>query len=157
MGSSAKPNVGDLSVNVEHLDAAVTYIDRLLQYLDSEVTLHMEHVNARMQSPSDTNTKSAVPGATPFGAFEDARLQWAALGKSTGNMQASLTVLKQKLEALKTGTQDIAKAFRDTEERNGANGKQIERLLESAAPPPGSAVTPPAVSTPPAYAVPDNA
>ena len=58
------------------------------------------------------------------------------------NMEAHLTTLSQKLAALKEGTEEIAKAFRDTEARNGANGKEIERLLESAAPPPTASGAP---------------
>lgn len=154
---SVEPNVGDLSVNVEHLDAAVTYIERLKQYLESEIASHMERVNSRMQTPSDTNTRSAVPNATPFGAFEDARLQWASLTKSTANMQASLNVLGQKLAALKAGTEDITKAFREAEDRNAATGREIERLLDSATPPPGSQPVVPPVGTTPATTVPNNA
>ena len=51
-------------------------------------------------------------------------------------MEGHLTALSAKLAALKKGAEDIAKAFRDAEAHNAANGKEIERMLESATPPP---------------------
>ncbi|MEE3918245.1 hypothetical protein V2I01_05175 [Micromonospora sp. BRA006-A] len=44
--------------------------------------------------------------------------------------------LSAKLSGLE-GHRGHRQAFRDAEERNAANGKDIERLLEAAAPPPG--------------------
>ncbi|MFJ6168501.1 hypothetical protein ACIQH6_25510 [Micromonospora orduensis] len=140
MGDIPPPNTGDLHVSVEDLDAAATYIERLRQYVDDTIKYEMERVKERMKG--DSNSAQTVPNGTPFGAFEDARMQWQALTKSTANMEAHLTTLSQKLTALKKGTEDIAKAFRDTEARNAANGKEIERLLESAAPPPTASGAP---------------
>ncbi|MET8234698.1 hypothetical protein ABZS77_28880 [Micromonospora sp. NPDC005298] len=140
MGDIPPPNTGDLHVSVEDLDAAATYIERLKQYVDDTIKYEMERVKERMKG--DSSSAQTVPNGTPFGAFEDARMQWQALTKSTANMEAHLTTLSQKLEALKKGTEDIAKAFRDTEARNAANGKEIERLLDSAAPPPTASGAP---------------
>ncbi|MDG4756500.1 hypothetical protein [Micromonospora sp. WMMD710] len=134
MGDIPPPNTGDLHVSVEDLDAAATYVERLKQYVDDTIRYEMERVKERMKG--DSNNAQTVPNGTPFGAFEDARMQWQALTKSTANMEAHLTTLSQRLAALKQGTEDIAKAFRDAEARNAANGKEIERLLDAAAPPP---------------------
>ncbi|MCG5464909.1 hypothetical protein AB0K35_33560 [Micromonospora sp. NPDC053740] len=140
MGSIPPPSIGDLQVSVEDLDAAATYVERLRQYIDDTIKYEMERIKERMKG--DSNNAQTVPNGTPFGAYEDARMQWRALETSTANMEAHLTTLSQKLAALKEGTEDIAKAFRDTEARNGANGKEIERLLESAAPPPTASGAP---------------
>ncbi|MEV4122699.1 hypothetical protein [Micromonospora sp. NPDC049645] len=140
MGSIPPPSIGDLHVSVEDLDAAATYVERLRQYIDDTLKYEMERIKERMKG--DSNNAQTVPNGTPFGAFEDARMQWRALETSTANMEAHLTTLAQKLAALKEGTEEIAKAFRDTEARNGANGKEIERLLESAAPPPTASGAP---------------
>ncbi|MGC5291046.1 hypothetical protein [Micromonospora sp. DT231] len=140
MGTIPPPNTGDLQVSVEDLDAAAAYVDRLKQYVDDTISYEMERVKERMKG--DSNSAQTVPGGTPFGAYEDARMQWQALTKSTSNMELHLQTLSQKLAALKKGTEDIAKAFRDSEARNAANGKEIERLLESAAPPPPAGGTP---------------
>ncbi|MET8123121.1 hypothetical protein [Micromonospora sp. NPDC005189] len=136
MGDIPPPNVGDLHVSVEDLDAAAAYVERLKQYVEDTLKYEMERIKERMKG--DSNNAQTVPNGTPFGAYEDARMQWQALTRSTGNMEMHLTTLSQKLAALKEGTEDIAKAFRDTEARNAANGKEIERLLESAAPPPAA-------------------
>ncbi|MFI6132255.1 hypothetical protein [Micromonospora sp. NPDC051141] len=128
------PDTGDLHVSVEDLDAAADYVERLKQYVDDTIGYEMERIKERMKG--DSNNAQAVPNGTPFGAYEDARMQWAALTRSTANMEAHLKAISSKLAGLKKGTEDIAKAFRDAEARNAANGKQIERLLESAAPPP---------------------
>ncbi|MGW5560872.1 hypothetical protein ACWER9_27075 [Micromonospora sp. NPDC003944] len=140
MGSIPPPSIGDLHVSVEDLDAAAAYVERLKQYVDDTISYEMERIKERMKG--DSNNAQTVPNGTPFGAYEDARMQWAALTTSTGNMEAHLTTLSQKLAALKEGTEEIAKAFRDTEARNAANGKEIERLLESAAPPPTASGAP---------------
>ncbi|MCG5439762.1 hypothetical protein ACFYL6_17535 [Micromonospora sp. NPDC007208] len=140
MGSIPPPSIGDLHVSVEDLDAAATYVERLRQYIDDTLKYEMERIKERMKG--DSNNAQTVPNGTPFGAYEDARMQWRALETSTVNMEAHLTTLSQKLTALKEGTEEIAKAFRDTEARNGANGKEIERLLESAAPPPTASGAP---------------
>jgi len=140
MGSIPPPSIGDLQVSVEDLDAAATYVERLRQYIDDTIKYEMERIKERMKG--DSNNAQTVPNGTPFGAYEDARMQWRALEVSTVNMEAHLTTLSQKLAALKEGTEEIAKAFRDTEARNGANGKEIERLLESAAPPPTASGAP---------------
>ncbi|MBQ0992770.1 hypothetical protein PSH03_003143 [Micromonospora sp. PSH03] len=140
MGSIPPPSIGDLQVSVEDLDAAATYVERLRQYIDDTIKYEMERIKERMKG--DSNNAQTVPNGTPFGAYEDARMQWRALEVSTANMEAHLTTLSQKLAALKEGTEEIAKAFRDTEARNGANGKEIERLLESAAPPPTASGAP---------------
>ncbi|MEU7922801.1 hypothetical protein ACGFIP_30730 [Micromonospora zamorensis] len=140
MGSLPPPNTGDLHVSVEDLDAAAAYVERLKQYVEDTLSYEMERIKERMKG--DSNNAQAVPNGTPFGAFEDARLQWRTLETSTANMELHLKTLSQKLAALKQGTEDIAKAFRDAEARNGANGKEIERLLESAAPPPPAGGTP---------------
>ncbi|MFI6069397.1 hypothetical protein ACIA47_29625 [Micromonospora sp. NPDC051227] len=140
MGSIPPPSIGDLHVSVEDLDAAATYVERLRQYIDDTIKYEMERIKERMKG--DSNNAQTVPNGTPFGAYEDARMQWRALEASTVNMEAHLTTLSQKLAALKEGTEEIAKAFRDTEARNGANGKEIERLLESAAPPPTASGAP---------------
>ncbi|MBQ1021627.1 hypothetical protein KBX71_27635 [Micromonospora sp. D93] len=140
MGSIPPPSIGDLHVSVEDLDAAATYVERLRQYIDDTIKYEMERIKERMKG--DSNNAQTVPNGTPFGAYEDARMQWRALEVSTANMEAHLTTLSQKLAALKEGTEEIAKAFRDTEARNGANGKEIERLLESAAPPPTASGAP---------------
>ncbi|MET8309506.1 MULTISPECIES: hypothetical protein [unclassified Micromonospora] len=136
MAGITPPNIGDLHVSVEDLDAAAAYVERLKQYVDDTIGYEMERVKERMKG--DSTTAQTVPNGTPFGAYEDARMQWQALTRSTTNMEAHLKSLSQKLAALKKGTEDIAQAFRDTEERNAANGSQIERLLESAAPPPAA-------------------
>jgi hypothetical protein len=140
MGSIPPPSIGDLQVSVEDLDAAATYVERLRQYIDDTIKYEMERIKERMKG--DSNNAQTVPNGTPFGAYEDARMQWRALEVSTANMEAHLTTLSQKLAALKEGTEEIAKAFRDAEARNGANGKEIERLLESAAPPPTASGAP---------------
>ncbi|MFI6237335.1 hypothetical protein ACIBD9_27550 [Micromonospora sp. NPDC050784] len=140
MGNIPPPSIGDLHVSVEDLDAAATYVERLRQYIDDTLKYEMERIKERMKG--DSNNAQTVPNGTPFGAYEDARMQWRALETSTVNMEAHLTTLSQKLAALKEGTEEIAKAFRDTEARNGANGKEIERLLESAAPPPTASGAP---------------
>ncbi|MFU8874781.1 hypothetical protein [Micromonospora sp. SL4-19] len=136
MGGIQPPDTGDLSVSVEDLDAAAEYVERLKQYVDDTISYEMERVKERMKG--DSNNAQAVPNGTPFGAYEDARMQWQALTKSTANMEAHLKLLSAKLAALKKGTEDIAQAFRDAEARNAATGKQIERLLESATPPPAA-------------------
>ena len=128
------PDTGDLHVSVEDLDAAADYVERLKQYVDDTIGYEMERIKERMKG--DSNNAQAVPNGTPFGAYEDARMQWAALTRSTANMEAHLKAISSKLAGLKKGTEDIAQAFRDAEARNAANGKQVERLLESAAPPP---------------------
>ncbi|MBM0231740.1 hypothetical protein JNW91_07625 [Micromonospora sp. STR1_7] len=140
MGDIPPPNTGDLHVSVEDLDAAATYVERLKQYVDDTISYEMERVKERMKG--DSNNAQTVPNGTPFGAFEDARMQWQALTRSTANMEAHLKTLSEKLAGLKKGTEDIAKAFRDAEARNAANGKEIERLLDSAAPPPTAGGTP---------------
>ncbi|MEU8012656.1 hypothetical protein [Micromonospora parva] len=140
MGSIPPPNTGDLQVSVEDLDAAATYVERLRQYVDDTIKYEMERIKTRMKG--DSNNAQTVPNGTPFGAYEDAVMQWRALETSTAHMEAHLTTLSQKLAALKEGTEEIAKAFRDTEARNSANGKEIERLLESAAPPPSAGGAP---------------
>ncbi|WBB74946.1 hypothetical protein O7602_05270 [Micromonospora sp. WMMD1128] len=127
------PDTGDLHVSVEDLDAAADYVERLKQYVDDTIGYEMERIKERMKGDGSAQT---VPNGTPFGGYEDARMQWAALTRSTANMEAHLKAISTKLAGLKKGTEDIAKAFRDAEARNAANGKQIERLLESAAPPP---------------------
>ncbi|WFE41839.1 hypothetical protein [Micromonospora sp. WMMD998] len=127
------PDTGDLHVSVEDLDAAADYVERLKQYVDDTIGYEMERIKERMKGDGSAQT---VPNGTPFGAYEDARMQWAALTRSTANMEAHLKAISTRLAGLKKGTEDIAKAFRDAEARNAANGKQIERLLESAAPPP---------------------
>jgi hypothetical protein len=136
-----RPNVGDLSVSVEDLDSAVTYIERLMQYVDDVINDEMARIKERMKG--DAENPPVVPNATPFGAFEDARMQWNTLVTSTANMEASIKALSQKLAKLKAGTADIAKAYRDAEERNRASAKEIERILESAAVPqtPGTGPT----------------
>ncbi|GGO18195.1 hypothetical protein [Micromonospora parathelypteridis] len=136
MGTIPPPNTGDLQVSVEDLDAAAAYVERLKQYVDDTISYEMERIKERMKG--DSNNAQTVPNGTPFGAYEDARMQWQALTKSTANMEMHLKTLSQRLASLKQGTEDIAKAFRDAEARNGANGKEIERLLESAAPPPAA-------------------
>lgn len=133
------PDTGDLTVSVADLDAAAAYVERLKQYVDDTIKYQMERINERMKG--DSGATPAVANGTPFGAFEDARMQWQSLTRSTANMQAHITVLSQKLDTLRQGTEDIAKAFRDVEERNAANGSQIERLLESATPPPPAGPT----------------
>ncbi|MFG1918813.1 hypothetical protein [Micromonospora sp. NPDC048898] len=140
MGTIPPPNTGDLHVSVEDLNAAAAYVERLKQYVDDTIIYEMERVKERMKG--DSNNAQAVPNGTPFGAYEDARMQWQALTKSTANMELHLKTLSQRLASLKQGTEDIAKAFGDTEARNGANGKEIERLLESAAPPPAAGGAP---------------
>lgn len=60
----------------------------------------------------DSDSFAVVPNGTPFGAFEEARIQWKTLVESTGNMEARLSLLSQKLAALKAGTEDIAEAYR---------------------------------------------
>ncbi|MEU8087744.1 hypothetical protein AB0B57_29555 [Micromonospora sp. NPDC049101] len=140
MGTIPPPNTGDLHVSVEDLNAAAAYVERLKQYVDDTIIYEMERVKERMKG--DSNNAQTVPNGTPFGAYEDARMQWQALTKSTANMELHLKTLSQRLASLKQGTEDIAKAFRDTEARNGANGKEIERLLESAAPPPAAGGAP---------------
>ena len=134
------PDTGDLHVSVEDLDAAAEYIECLKQYVEDTISWEMERIKENMKG--DSNSPQIVSNGTPFGAFADARLQWQALERSTANMEAHLKGLSAKLAGLKKGTEDIAKAFRDAEERNAANGKDIERLLESAAPPPGGAEPP---------------
>ncbi|MET7950657.1 hypothetical protein [Micromonospora sp. NPDC005324] len=140
MGNIPPPSIGDLQVSVEDLDAAATYIERLRQYIDDTLKYEMERIKERMKG--DSNNAQTVPNGTPFGAYEEARMQWRALETSTVNVEAHLTTLSQKLTALKEGTEEIAKAFRDTEARNGANGKEIERLLGEAAPPPTASGAP---------------
>ncbi|MFD2767810.1 hypothetical protein [Micromonospora eburnea] len=134
MGGIQPPDTGDLQVSVEDLDAAADYVERLKQYVDDTISYEMERIKERMKG--DSSNAQTVPNGTPFGAYEDARMQWQALTRSTANMEAHLKSLSGRLAALKQGTEDIAQAFRDAEARNAANGKQIERLLESAAPPP---------------------
>ncbi|MGW5672688.1 hypothetical protein [Micromonospora sp. NPDC003776] len=141
MGDIRPPDTGDLHVSVEDLDAAAEYVERLKQYVDDTISYEMERIKERMKG--DSNNAQTVPNGTPFGAYEDARMQWQALTTSTANMEAHLKALSGKLAALKKGTEDIAQAFRDTEARNAANGKQIERMLESAAPPPTAGGQPP--------------
>ncbi|MFJ8582389.1 hypothetical protein [Micromonospora sp. NPDC093277] len=137
MGEGIKaPDTGDLHVSVEDLDAAADYVERLKEYIDNTILYEMDRIKERMKG--DSNNAQTVPNGTPFGAYEDARMQWQALTTSTANMEAHLKQLSQKLAGLKQGTEDIAQAFRDAEARNAANGKQIERLLESAAPPPAA-------------------
>ncbi|HEX5598798.1 MAG TPA: hypothetical protein VFX61_22675 [Micromonosporaceae bacterium] len=133
MGEINPPILDDLSVSVEDLEAAVTYIERLQQYVDDVIVNEMERINMRMTG--DSESRSVVPNATPFGAFEDARIQWKSLASSTANMQGSLTQLSQKLASLREGTEEIAETYRDAEERNRANASEIERILESAAAP----------------------
>ncbi|MFG2050928.1 hypothetical protein ACGFIW_26285 [Micromonospora sp. NPDC048935] len=140
MGTIPPPNTGDLHVSVEDLNAAAAYVERLKQYVDDTIIYEMERVKERMKG--DSNNAQTVPNGTPFGAYEDARMQWQALTRSTANMELHLKTLSQRLSSLKQGTEDIANAFRDTEARNGANGKEIERLLESAAPPPAAGGAP---------------
>lgn len=134
MGDIRPPDTGDLHVSVEDLDAAATYVERLQQYVDETISYEMERIKERMKG--DSNNAQTVPNGTPFGAYEDARMQWQRLTTSTANMEAHLKALSGKLAALKQGTEDIAQAFRDTEARNAATGKQIERMLESVTPPP---------------------
>ncbi|MFU8851855.1 hypothetical protein ACNAW0_12855 [Micromonospora sp. SL1-18] len=134
MGGVRPPDTGDLTVSVEDLDAAATYVERLKEYVDDTIGYEMERIKERMKG--DSNNAQTVPNGTPFGAYEDARMQWQALTKSTANMEAHLKYLSQKLASLKKGTEDIAQTYRDAEARNAANGKEIERLLESATPPP---------------------
>ncbi|MGC4895190.1 hypothetical protein [Micromonospora sp. DT31] len=129
------PDTGDLQVSVEDLDAAAEYIERLKQYVEDTISWEMEQIKLKMKG--DNNSPQIVAGGTPFGAYGEAQLQWQALERSTANMEFHLKSLSAKLAGLKKGTEDIAKAFRDAEERNAANGKDIERLLESAAVPPG--------------------
>ncbi|MEH0938795.1 hypothetical protein [Micromonospora psammae] len=135
MGDIRPPDTGDLTVSVADLDAAAAYVERLKQYVDDTIGYQMQRIQERMKGDGGA---AGAPGAngTPFGGFEDARLQWQALVRSTAHMESHIQQLSQKLSALKQGTEDIAKAFRDVEERNAANGAQIERLLESATPPP---------------------
>ncbi|MBM7490361.1 uncharacterized protein YukE [Micromonospora luteifusca] len=140
MGTIPPPNTGDLQVSVEDLDAAAAYVERLKQYVDDTILYEMERVKERMKG--DSNNAQTVPNGTPFGAYEDARMQWQALTTSTANMEMHLRTLSQNLAGLKQGTEDIAKAFRNTEARNAATGKEIERLLESAAPPPAAGGAP---------------
>ncbi|MCO1599547.1 hypothetical protein M8C17_30765 [Micromonospora sp. RHAY321] len=140
MAGITPPNTGDLHVSVEDLDAAAAYVERLKQYVDDTICYEMERIKERMKG--DSANAQTVPNGTPFGAYEDARMQWQALTRSTANMEAHLKALSQRLAALKKGTEDIAQAFRDTEARNAANGSEIERLLESAAPPPQAAGAP---------------
>ncbi|MEH0826435.1 MULTISPECIES: hypothetical protein [Micromonospora] len=134
------PDTGDLHVSVEDLDAAAEYVERLKQYVDDTIGYEMERIKERMKG--DSGNAQTVPNGTPFGAYEDARMQWQALTTSTASMEAHLKAISSKLAGLKQGTQDIAKAFRDAEARNAANGKDIERLLESAAPPPDAGQQP---------------
>ncbi|KKJ99190.1 hypothetical protein [Micromonospora sp. HK10] len=136
MGDIKPPDTGDLHVSVEDLDAAAAYVERLKQYVDDTISYELERIKERMKG--DSNNAQTVPNGTPFGAYEDARMQWQRLTASTANMEMHLNGLSTKLAGLKQGTEDIAKAFRDAEARNAANGKQIERLLESAAPPPST-------------------
>ncbi|NES12419.1 MULTISPECIES: hypothetical protein [Micromonospora] len=141
MGDIRPPDTGDLQVSVEDLDAAAQYVERLKQYVDDTISYEMERIKERMKG--DSTNSQAVANGTPFGAYEDARMQWQALTKSTANMEMHLKSLSQKLAGLKKGTEDIAQAFRDAEARNAANGKEIERLLESATPPPTAGGQPP--------------
>ncbi|MEV4202061.1 hypothetical protein [Micromonospora globbae] len=141
MGDIRPPDVGDLTVSVEDLDAAAAYVERLKQYVDETITYEMERIKERMKGDSEHG--QTVPNGTPFGAYEDARMQWQALTTSTANMEAHIKQLSTRLAALKKGTEDIAQAFRDVEARNAATGKEIERMLESAAPPPQAGGTPP--------------
>ncbi|OKI49914.1 hypothetical protein [Micromonospora sp. CB01531] len=140
MGDIRPPATGDLHVSVEDLDAAAEYVERLKQYVDDTIGYEMERIKERMKG--DSNNAQAVPNGTPFGAYEDARMQWQALTRSTANMELHLKAISNKLAGLKKGTEDIAKAFRDAEARNAANGKEIERMLESATPPPAPGGTP---------------
>lgn len=134
MGEIRPPDTGDLQVSVEDLDAAAEYVERLKQYVDDTIGYEMERIKERMKG--DSNNAQTVPNGTPFGAYEDARMQWQALTRSTANMEAQLRALSNKLAGLKKGTEDIAQAFRDAEARNAATGREIERMLESATPPP---------------------
>lgn len=142
MGDIRPPDIGDLHVSVEDLNAAAAYVERLKQYVDETISYEMERIKERMKG--DSNNAQTVPNGTPFGAYEDARMQWQRLTTSTANMELHLKALSGKLAALKKGTEDIAQAFRETEARNAATGKQIERMLESATPPPAG-------TEPPAY------
>ena len=86
---------------------------------------------SRTRMKGDSNNAQTVPNGTPFGAYEDARHAVAGTGaRPRRTWRAHLTTLSQKLAGLKEGTEDIAKAFRDTEARNAATGKEIERLLD---------------------------
>ncbi|MGA3524433.1 hypothetical protein [Melissospora conviva] len=134
MTAIGPPDTAGLTVSVEDLAAAADYIDRLQQYVDDTIRTEMERIKERMKG--DNDSPQTVPDATPFGAYEDARLQWQTLTRSTANMESHLQTLAGKLAHLKKGTEEIAQAFRDAEERNAATGKQIERMLESAAQPP---------------------
>ena len=139
MGSIPPPNIGDLHVSVEDLDAAAAYVERLRQYIDDTISTRWNASRAdegRQQQRPDRSERH------PLRRVRGRRHAVADLETSTANMEAHLKTLSQKLAALKEGTEDIAKAFRDTEARNGANGKEIERLLESAAPPPTAGGTP---------------
>jgi hypothetical protein len=138
MGDVRPPDTGNLQVSVEDLDAAAEYIERLKQYVEDTLKFEMERIRKRMVP----ETPPAVRDGTPFGGFDDALRQWRALETSTANMEQHLATLSTRLDALKKGTEDIAKAFRDTEERNAATGKQIERMLEAATPPPAPTTGP---------------
>ena len=88
------PDTGDLHVSVEDLDAAADYVERLKQYVDDTIGYEMERIKERMKG--DSNNAQAVPNGTPFGAYEDARMQWAALTRSTANMEAHLKAISQQ-------------------------------------------------------------
>ena len=134
MSRIGPPDTAGLSVSVEDLAAAAEFIDRLQQYVDGTIRHEMDDIRKRMKG--DGADARTVPDGTPFGAYEDARQQWETLTRSTENMELHLRALSRKLADLKKGTEEIAEAFRDTEERNAATGKQIERMLEAATSPP---------------------
>ena len=78
MGSIPPPSIGDLHVSVEDLDAAATYVERLRQYIDDTIKYEMERIKTRMKG--DSNNAQTVPNGTPFGAYEDAVMQWRGTG-----------------------------------------------------------------------------
>jgi hypothetical protein len=138
VNDSAFLDIPQLAVNVEDLNTALIYIGRLQEYADFLTSDRMAAVNAET-SPDENSI------GTPFGGFDDARAQWAALQTATSGMHNSLLVLQEKLAALKLGTETIMQSYRDVEARTAATAAQIESALGQGAAEPGNGQSKPNV------------
>ena len=73
MGDIKPSETGDLHASVEDLEAAADYVERLRQYVDDTVKYELERIKERMKGSAEN--AQTVQHGTPFGAYEDARMQ----------------------------------------------------------------------------------
>ncbi|WP_018350999.1 hypothetical protein [Longispora albida] len=142
MGTSRPADVKNSHVDVEHLENAAKYIDQLKEYVGEILATKVTRIKTLSKSESSRQAVKVEAEVTPFGGFVEAKERWDGLIKANGNMEASLKALETKLATLAEGTRKIVENYKTVEERNHANSKDIERILDTVTPPQAAGAPP---------------